>query len=110
MAGSTLGVGALVVTAVLAVGVGAVGSAAIRSAQVSTSADAAALAAADTASGFATGAPCERARELVERAGFALSGCRLDGLVATVEVSATAGVLPVVARARAGPPPGPPGA
>lgn len=110
MAGSTLGIGILAVTAALAVGGGAIGAAAIRSAQVSTVADAAALGAADTASGLATGVPCERARDLVARAGLVLSGCRVDGLVATVEVSATAGVLPVVARARAGPPPGAPGA
>lgn len=108
MAGSTLAVGALVVTATLAVGCAAVGAAAIRSAQVSTAADAAALAAADAASGAATGVPCERADQLSRRHGFTLVGCEVEGIVATVEVAASVGVLRVHARARAGPPPAAP--
>lgn len=105
MAGSTLAIGALAVTAALGVGCAAVGAAAVRSAQVSTTADAAALAAADAASGAASGEPCERADDVARHAGLSVDGCDVDGLIATVEVSASVGALRVHARARAGPPP-----
>jgi secretion/DNA translocation related TadE-like protein len=68
-------------------------------------ADAAALAAADGASGAVVGEPCVLARRVAETAGAALDSCSLDGLVATVAVSARIGPVPFAARSRAGPPP-----
>lgn len=105
MAGSALAVGVLAVTATLAAGVAAAGIASVRIVQLSGVADAAALAAADAASGAAAGVPCERADELAARGGASLASCELDGLVATVSVTAPVGVLTATARARAGPQP-----
>lgn len=105
MSGVPLAAGMLVVTATLAVAVAATGSASARSVQVAGIADAAALAAADTAAGIASGTPCERAEELASRGRARLEACRVDGAVATVIVSAAAGPFVARARARAGPAP-----
>ncbi len=105
MAGSALAVGVLAIAATLGVGYAAVGAASARSAQVAGAADAAALAAADAASGAVSGVPCERAAEVAARAGAAIVSCTVDGLIATVEVAGSVGVLSAHARARAGPPP-----
>ncbi len=105
MSGTTLSVGALALTATLAVGCASVGAAAAHATRLSAVADAAALAAADAASGAAPGIPCERAVEIADRAGAAVTACDVDGLIATVRVEARFGVLPAAARARAGPPP-----
>ena len=72
---------------------------------VQGAADAAALAAADTASGLMPGVPCEMAALAAELNAARLVGCTVDGLTATVTVAATAGILPIGARARAGPAP-----
>ncbi len=104
MAGSTLAIGVLALTAVVGSAVGAVGAGAIRAAQVSAAADAAALAAADAASGAVGGEPCQRAGQLAQRAGVRVVDCDIDGLVATVEVAGSVGLSRVHARARAGPP------
>ena len=69
-------------------------------------ADAAALAAADTASGLLPGYPCESAGRVAAANGFSLDGCSLDGLVATVRVSAQVLGVAVGAAASAGPPGG----
>lgn len=105
MAGTSLAVGVLVVAATLATAIAAAGAASARMVQVAGIADAAALAAADAASGAATGVPCERAEQLATRSGASLTECDLDGLVATVAVTAPFGLLTASARARAGPPP-----
>lgn len=105
MSGLAVSVGALAITATLAVGCGSIGAAAAHATRLSAVADAAALAAADAASGAVSGAPCERAAEIAARGGAALTGCTLEGLVATVRVEAGFGLLPAAARARAGPPP-----
>jgi hypothetical protein len=52
----------------------------------------------------ALGVPCERAAEVAATANAALEGCDLDGLIATVTVSARFGAFTASARARAGPP------
>ncbi|CAN5242963.1 hypothetical protein BH09ACT5_BH09ACT5_12220 [soil metagenome] len=52
-------------------------------------ADAAALAAADTASGLVPGHPCDSAARVAAANGAHLAGCRVDGLVATVTVGRT---------------------
>ncbi|GAB2519107.1 Rv3654c family TadE-like protein [Paramicrobacterium agarici] len=71
---------------------------------VAGAADAAALAAADTASGLVAGVPCEAARRAADLNGAALDDCSVEGLVALVRVSTTVLGLPVAASARAGPP------
>jgi secretion/DNA translocation related TadE-like protein len=67
-------------------------------------ADAAALAAADTASGFASGYPCDVAAKAAQLNGAELSGCDVEGLVATVTARAGYLGLEVNVSARAGPP------
>ena len=99
-------VGIVAMAGVLAVGFATAGAASVFSQKLSTVADAAALAAADAASGAVSGAaPCERAAELAETGTATVSTCELDGLIATVTVSATFLRFPVTAMARAGPPP-----
>lgn len=72
---------------------------------VAGTADAAALAAADVASGLLPGFPCAQA-EIVARANAtSLEACHLDGLIATVRVGSTVLGIPVTALATAGPPP-----
>ena len=72
---------------------------------VQGAADAAALAAADTASGLQPGVPCDTAARAAELNGAHLSACTVDGLVATVTVTRATGVLTIQSRARAGPSP-----
>ncbi|MFJ4254903.1 helicase [Microbacterium sp. NPDC090003] len=108
MAGSALATGVLVTTAGLALGLAAVGGAAVTAQRVAGAADAAALAAADAVSGAVVVAeePCAVAARVAGAAGATLTGCSIDGFVATVQVeSAYAGVA-AVSRARAGPPEG----
>ncbi|MEU1970899.1 Rv3654c family TadE-like protein [Microbacterium sp. NPDC019599] len=105
MAGVGLAVGVLGVCAVLTVGLGAVSAAATTGQRLSGAADAAALAAADAASGAVRGVPCERAAEIAASSGAILESCDLAGLVATVTVSTGFAGLVARASARAGPPP-----
>ena len=72
---------------------------------VQGAADAAALAAADVASGLVPGVPCVTAARAAELNGARLVACSVDGLIATVAVSRTAGGFPIGSRARAGPAP-----
>jgi secretion/DNA translocation related TadE-like protein len=72
---------------------------------VQGAADAAALAAADTASGLVPGVPCEMAAVSAELNGATLVGCVVDGQIATVSVSRPAGILMLGSNARAGPAP-----
>jgi len=72
--------------------------------QLRTAADAAALAAADTASGLLPGVPCEAAQRTATLNSVQLSGCTVDGLIATVTATRLAGGLPLSVQARAGPP------
>ena len=105
MAGSILSVATAGCAAVLAVGLTAAGGAAIFSQRLAGAADAAALAAADAASGAVDGAPCDRAAQVASAAGAVVSACDLDGLIATITVAATFARFPAEATARAGPPP-----
>lgn len=108
MAGSALAAGVLAVAAVLSLGLAAVGGAAVTAQQAAGAADAAALAAADAASGAvpADEEPCALAARVAVAAGARLTGCALEGFVATVEVQAAYAGLAAVSRARAGPPEG----
>ncbi|MBN7794646.1 hypothetical protein [Microbacterium esteraromaticum] len=69
---------------------------------------AAALAAADAASGAVmTGEdPCALAARVAAASGARLSACQIDALTATVEVRAGYAGLVALSRARAGPPAG----
>lgn len=102
--GGVLALAALAMLAALAVAVAGVGAALAQRQRVIAAADAGALAAADTALGIHPGVPCEEAAQVVDAHGATLVACDVEGVVATVSVSAMiAGVL-VMAEARAGPP------
>lgn len=70
---------------------------------VSAAADAAALAAADTASGLVAGIPCERADQAARLNGASLASCGLDGSVALVCARTEFAGVPISVWARAGP-------
>ncbi|NQX10915.1 hypothetical protein HQQ80_04685 [Microbacteriaceae bacterium VKM Ac-2855] len=72
---------------------------------VSAVADAAALGAADAASGFAPGEPCARAARIAEAMRASITACTLDGPEARVSAAASFLGLSVSESARAGPPP-----
>lgn len=105
MAGSILTVGIVAGTSVLLAGLVVAGAAAAEGQRIAGVADAAALAAADAASGAVTGDPCGRAAEVADAQRAVVVACELDELVATVTVGSTFATRPVAARARAGPPP-----
>ena len=105
MAGTLLSVGVVVCSATLSVALVTAGAASVFSQRLAGAADAAALAAADAASGLVGGAPCVRAGEVAAASGAQVIACDLDGLVATITVAATFVRLPATASARAGPPP-----
>jgi secretion/DNA translocation related TadE-like protein len=71
---------------------------------VRNAADAAALAAADTASGAVAGIPCDAASEAASLNDATLEFCALDGLIASVTVSRSIGAFDLSSTARAGPP------
>jgi hypothetical protein len=68
-------------------------------------ADAAALAAADAASGAVAGQPCGLAARVSAAGDAVLDSCDADGLVITVRVSCRVGALRFGALSTAGPPP-----
>lgn len=106
MAGTILAAGLASITATMVLGAALVGGAATTAHRVTGAADAAALAAADTASGaiFTRDTPCQAAERVAHAANTSITECRLDGVVATVGVKSTYAVMTVVAVARAGPP------
>jgi secretion/DNA translocation related TadE-like protein len=67
-------------------------------------ADAAALAAADVASGLVSGFPCARAARVAAANRASLASCAVDGLIVTVVVSRSILGITVTATATAGPP------
>lgn len=105
--GSVLAV-ALVACVLLLTGLALPLNAALTTRQLTANAaDAAALAAADTASGLVPGYPCRNAEEAARLNGALLAACAVDGL--DVRVSASRSVLGILVTvaARAGPPPAP---
>ena len=72
---------------------------------VANAADAAALAAADTASGAIAGYPCPAADAVAALNEVAVTLCAVTGLLASVSVSRTVLGIELSASARAGPPP-----
>ncbi|MGN6503769.1 MAG: pilus assembly protein TadG-related protein [Pseudolysinimonas sp.] len=95
-------VGATVAVSLATIGLG---SALTERQRIVGAADAAALAAADGASGAVRVPPCTGAALVAHAAGASLSACDLDGLVATVAVSARMGAILISAHSTAGPPP-----
>jgi len=104
-AGTVLAVAIVGATAIVLVAVLALGAASVLRQRVIGAADAAALAAADAASGATAGVPCGLAERVAAANRTALTRCVLDGLVATVTVTASFGPVPFSARSTAGPPP-----
>jgi secretion/DNA translocation related TadE-like protein len=102
--GGVLALAMLAMLAVLTLAVVGVGAALAARQRVVAAADAAALAAADTALGIHPGVPCHVAADVASAYGATLARCALDGLVATVTVSAQVAGVTVAASARAGPP------
>lgn len=102
--GGVLAIAAVAMLAVLALAGVGVGSALAARQRVIAAADAGALAAADTALGIHPGVPCDEAARVVTAHDVALSACEIEGVVATVAVSATIAGVVVTARSRAGPP------
>lgn len=70
---------------------------------VAAAADAAALAAADAASGLVAGHPCEVAVRVAEANAASVGDCEVDGLVVTVTVRRTVLGFALSERATAGP-------
>ncbi|MFG6403627.1 helicase [Microbacterium sp. P04] len=104
MAATTAAVGVIAAALTLTVALGTVAAASVHGQRLAGAADAAALAAADAASGAVAGVPCERAAVVAVSAGAEVTACELEGLIATVTVSAPFGVFPAAVQARAGPP------
>lgn len=106
MAGTALAAGVLTVAATLSLGLAAVGGAAVTAQRASGAADAAALAAADVASGAipTDEDACALAARVAAASRATLMSCEIDGLTATVQVSCAYSGLNAVSRARAGPP------
>lgn len=102
--GSVLVLALLSAVTVVALAVLTLGSVLVERQRIIGAADAAALAAADAASGAVAGAPCVLARRVADAGGARVIACSVDGLVATISVSAQIGPVPFDARSRAGPP------
>ncbi|MFJ4038382.1 helicase [Microbacterium sp. NPDC090007] len=104
MAGAAATVGVVAVIVGVSASLAMVGAAAVVAQRTGGTADAAALAAADTASGAVSGIPCEQALRVAEAGGAHLAACDVDGLVATITVTGAYGGISFDAHSRAGPP------
>ncbi|WP_193754795.1 helicase [Microbacterium testaceum] len=103
MPGVVTVVGITAVTVGLTVALAAACGAAVQAQKLAGTADAAALAAADTVSGAVDGVACDAAAAVAVADGATLEECVLDGLVATVTVGTAYGGIPFDAHSRAGP-------
>jgi hypothetical protein len=102
MPGAVVAGGMAACAAAFTVGLVTAGSAAVFGQRLADAADAAALAAADGASGAAVGVPCELAGRVAAASGVAVERCEIDGLTAVVTVSARLGAFTGTASSRAG--------
>ncbi|MDD9153995.1 hypothetical protein PUY80_15610 [Plantibacter flavus] len=73
--------------------------------RAANAADAAALAAADTASGRLPGFPCETARMVAARNAASLGTCSVEGVTVLVDATVDTAFGAITVAARAGPPP-----
>lgn len=103
---SVVAVGMIAGVLALTGGIAGISAAFVVKQQVSGAADAAAVAAADVATGAVSGYPCERAAQVAALNGATLVECAGDGPIASVVVSALFLAFEVRSRARAGPPEG----
>lgn len=103
-AGSVLAIGILGALVALLLAALPIGTLFAAHQQAANAADAAALAAADTASGRLPGFPCETARRVADRNRASLGRCDLDGLTVLVDASVDTRWGTVSVAARAGPP------
>ena len=102
--GAVLALGVLGATVSVVLAVIPASGAFVASQRVANAADAAALAAADVASGAVPGVACQLATAAASLNGAVLDGCELSGAVALVSVSSSWWVFSLSASARAGPP------
>jgi hypothetical protein len=102
MPGAVVAGGMAACAAAFTVGLVTAGSAAVFGQRLAGAADAAALAAADGASGAAVGVPCELAERVAAASGVGIDRCEVDELTAVVTVSARFGGFTGTASARAG--------
>lgn len=96
------------VVAVLLLGVGLclpLGAVLAERQRAAAAADAAALAGADVAVGIRSGSPCGTAEAVAAANGAETIGCTVDGVVVTVGVRISRGMVLITASATAGPPP-----
>lgn len=100
--GTMLSVGLIACGAALAVALAATSGASLARQNLTHAADAAALAAADTHSGFVDGAPCDRARSTASAFGASVSLCAPCGGDHCVEVTDTFLGIAMAVRSRAG--------
>ncbi len=103
--GAVLSLAIVGATTVVLLAVLALGAALVVRQRVIGAADAAALSAADAASGAIAGVPCALAARVAQSNAATLRACAIDGLVVTVTVAANVGAVPFSARSTAGPPP-----
>ncbi|TFD66737.1 Rv3654c family TadE-like protein [Cryobacterium ruanii] len=107
-AGSILALAVLAATVLLTTLIVTILGLLVVSRSVANAADAAALAAADTASGAIAGYPCEAADAAATLNETAVTRCTVLGLIASVSVRRRVHGIDISASARAGPPPGEP--
>jgi secretion/DNA translocation related TadE-like protein len=103
---SVLSIGILGALVLLSSGVVTVAGAVVTKQRVSGAADAAALAAADTASGARAGIPCREAERLAAANDTVIVACSVEGTTVAVTASAHYLGFDVTIEARAGPPGG----
>ncbi|MFF1877328.1 Rv3654c family TadE-like protein [Leifsonia sp. NPDC058230] len=101
---TVLALGIVAALVCLSGGAIAAAGAAVAKQRVAGTADLAALAAADVASGALPGSPCSEAERVVRANGARLGACEVDGAVATVTASLSYLGFGVEVGARAGPP------
>lgn len=102
--GAVLAIGVLGAIVALMLALVPIAGAFVASQRAANAADAAALAAADVASGAVHGVPCELAARAAELNHASLAACEIEGATALVSVTHSWWMFALSARARAGPP------
>jgi secretion/DNA translocation related TadE-like protein len=102
--GSILGVAVIAAVLALSLAVVPLYGVLLAKRQAAVAADLVALAAADVAVGATPGFPCRAAASVARANNVALRGCRLEGVIVTVRVSASVLGFTVPGIATAGPP------
>ncbi|BDI21530.1 hypothetical protein L3i23_03060 [Herbiconiux sp. L3-i23] len=103
-AGSALAIGLVAAVVIVTVTLVPLYTAFASARRLAVTADAAALAAADTASGAVPGVPCEAAEAVARLGGARLVECDVESAIAAVTLSASVLGMELDAPSRAGPP------